>query len=104
MDIFEDRNEIVVRAELPGIKQEDIDIELTGDTLTLKGERKFEDAERKDSYVRMERSYGEFQRSFTIGVPVQHDDVRRPTKTACWKSTCPSPKRPSRKKVKVTAS
>ena len=43
VDIFEDREEIVVRADLPGLRQEDIDIELTGDTLTLKGERKFQD-------------------------------------------------------------
>jgi HSP20 family protein len=75
VDIYEDHNEIVVKAELPGVKQEDIDIEITGETLTIKGDRKFEDAERKENYVRVERSYGPFQRSFTIGVPVQSDKV-----------------------------
>lgn len=69
MDIFEDREEIVVRADLPGLRQEDIDIDLTGDTLTLKGERKFQDTQRKDNYVRVERAYGQFQRSFTIASP-----------------------------------
>ena len=65
VDIIEDANEIVLKAELPGLKQEAIDIELTGETLTIRGERKFEDTQRRDSYVRMERSYGTFQRSFT---------------------------------------
>ncbi len=75
VDIAETQNEVVLRAELPGLKQDDIDIELTGDTLTLRGERKFENEERKDNFVRVERSYGRFQRSFTLGVPVQNDQV-----------------------------
>jgi HSP20 family protein len=76
VDIFEDGNEIIVKADLPGVKQDDIDIEMTGETLTIKGDRKFEDVQRKENYVRVERSYGAFQRSFTIGVPVDQDKVR----------------------------
>jgi len=76
VDIFEDHNEIVVKADLPGVKQEDIDIELTGETLTIKGERKFEDTQRKDNYLRVERSYGSFQRSFTVGVPIDQDKIK----------------------------
>src|SRR3712207_68342 len=51
VDIAENQNEIVLRAEVPGMKQEDIDIELTGDTLTLRGERKFENEERRENFV-----------------------------------------------------
>ena len=58
------------------MKKEDIDIELTGDTLTIKGERKFEQEEKKENYVRVERVYGRFQRSFTIGVPVKGGEVK----------------------------
>ena len=75
VDVAENQNEIVLHAELPGLKQEDIDIELTGDTLTLRGERKFENEDHREHFVRVERSYGRFQRSFTLGVPVQGDKV-----------------------------
>ena len=66
VDVAENENEIVLRAELPGMKQEDIDIELTGDTLSIRGERKFESEDRKDNFVRVERSYGKFTRSFRL--------------------------------------
>ena len=104
VDILEDRNEIVVKAELPGIKQEEIDIELTGDTLTLRGERKFEDTPHKDNYVRIERSYGSFQRAFTIGVPVQHDGVKASYKDGILEIHLPKSEETKPKKVQVSAS
>ncbi len=103
VDIFEDQNEIVVRAELPGVSQDDIDIELTGETLTLKGERKFADAQRRDSYVRVERAYGPFQRSFTIGVPVQNDAVAASYKDGLLEVHLPKSEATKPKKVKVSA-
>ena len=103
VDMFEDREEIVVRAELPGLKQEDIDIELTGDTLTLKGERQFGDAPRRDNYVRVERAYGHFQRSFTVGVPVQHDAVKALHRDGLLEVHLPKSPETKPKKVQVTA-
>ena len=103
VDIFEDREEIVVKAELPGLKQQDIDIELTGDTLTLKGERRFEDTQRRDNYVRVERAYGHFQRSFTIGVPVQHDAVKASYRDGLLEIHLPKSEETKPKKVQVTA-
>ncbi len=103
VDIAEDQNEIVVKAELPGLKQEDIDIELTGDTLTIKGERKFDDTERKDSYVRIERAYGTFQRSFTIGVPVQNEHVSASYKDGVLEVHLPKSEETKPKKVLVSA-
>jgi len=103
VDILEDQNEIIVRAELPGLKQEDIDIELTGDTLVIKGERKFEDAQRKDNYVRVERSYGAFQRVFTIGVPVEHDGVKASYKEGILEVRLPKSEATKPKKVQVSA-
>ena len=103
VDIFEDRQEIVVSAELPGMRQEDIDIELTGDTLTLRGERKFDETHRKDSYVRVERAYGHFQRSFTIGVPVQPEAVKATYRDGLLEIHLPKSEETRPKKVQVTA-
>lgn len=101
VDIAENENEIVLRAELPGMKQEDIDIELTGDTLTLRGERKFENEERKDNFVRVERSYGRFQRSFTLGVPVQSDQVKATYKDGVLEVHLPKSEETKPRKVQV---
>ncbi len=103
VDIAEDQNEIVVKAELPGLKQEDIDIELTGDTLTIKGERRFDDTARKDNYVRIERAYGTFQRSFTIGVPVQNEAVSASYKDGVLEVHLPKSEATKPKKVAVSA-
>ena len=66
-DIFEnDEHEVVLKAELPDMKREDINLTFENGVLTLKGERKFEDEKRRDSYHRIERQYGAFSRSFTL--------------------------------------
>jgi len=75
VDVYEDENEIVVRADLPGVNQDDIRIELTGENLTIQGTRTVPDTPSKEQYVRVERQYGPFQRTFTIGVPLQQDRV-----------------------------
>ncbi len=75
VDVEDRKDEIVITAEVPGMKQEDIDIELTGDVLTIKGERKMEKDESKGNFVRLERSYGAFQRSFTLGIPTKPDKI-----------------------------
>ena len=103
VDIFEDREGIMVRADLPGLRLEDIDIELTGDTLTLKGERKFQDAQRKDGYVHVERAYGQFRRSFTIGSPVRNDAVKASYKDGILEVYLPKSEETKPKKVQVSA-
>jgi len=103
VDIREDRDEIVVSAELPGLKQENIDIELSGDTLTISGERSFSDTERKDSYVRVERSYGSFRRAFTIGVPINADEVKASYKDGVLEVHVPKSEAVKPKKVAVSA-
>jgi len=104
VDIAETQNEVVLRAELPGLKQDDIDIELTGDTLTLRGERKFENEERKDNFVRVERSYGRFQRSFTLGVPVQNDQVSATYRDGVLEIHLPKSEQTRPRKVQVSVS
>jgi HSP20 family protein len=66
VDIFEDKDRLILEAELPGMKQEDFDISVENNVLTLHGERKFEKKSEQDNYHRVERSYGSFTRSFTL--------------------------------------
>jgi len=103
VDVVENENGIVVRAELPGMRQEDIDIELTGDTLSLRGERKFDNGERKENYVRVERSYGRFQRSFTLGVPINANAVSATYRDGILEITLPKSEEMKPRKVQVTS-
>ncbi len=73
MDIYETENEFVIKASLPGIKPEDVEITMTGDMLTIKGETKADEQIKQESYYLQERRYGSFTRSVTIPVTVQAD-------------------------------
>jgi|SRR5688572_2269361 len=66
VDIFEDKDNLIVEAELPGMNREDFEVSVENNTLTLKGERKFEKKTEGDNYHRVERSYGSFTRQFTL--------------------------------------
>lgn len=65
-DIYETEKEVVVKAELPGLKKEEVNVSIENNVLTIHGERKFEEETKKDNYHRVERTYGEFMRSFTL--------------------------------------
>lgn len=103
VDVVEDGDRITVKAELPGMKREDIDIELNGDQLTIRGERKFETEEKKENFVRVERTYGRFQRTFTIGVPVKADEVKASYKDGILEVAIPKSEETKPKKVDVSA-
>ena len=75
VDVAESQSEIVLNVELPGIKKEDIDIQLTDDTLTLRGERHPVTTQRGENFHRIERQYGTFQRTFQIEVPIDLQNV-----------------------------
>jgi len=66
VDIYEHEGNIVLKAELPGIDSKDVDIRLENNVLTLRGERKYDNEVKQENYHRVERSYGTFQRSFTL--------------------------------------
>jgi len=65
-DIYENNNEIVVKAELPEVKREDVRVSIENNVLTIHGERKFSEETKKENYHRVERNYGEFTRSFSL--------------------------------------
>lgn len=66
VDIYEDAQKVVLKLEVPGIKQEDLDVKVENQTLTVKGERKFESEQKEENYHRIERRFGSFVRSFTL--------------------------------------
>jgi HSP20 family protein len=75
VDIFENKNEIVLEAELPGMSAEDVNISIENNILTLHGERKFEKKDEGDNFHRVERSYGSFTRSFTLPPTVSSESA-----------------------------
>ncbi len=75
VDVAETESEIVLHAELPGMRKEDIDIQLTGDRLTLRGERRLEQTARGEHFHRIERQYGAWQRTFGIEAPIDTSKV-----------------------------
>ncbi len=76
VDIYEKNDSIVVKAELPGVDRNQISVEVKDGVLTLKGERKFEKEVKEENYHRIERSYGSFQRSFSLPVSVDQEKVK----------------------------
>jgi HSP20 family protein len=76
VDIYEDEESVVIKAEVPDIDQKDIEVRIEDNTLTLKGERKLDQSVRKDNYHRVERYYGPFQRSFSIPPNIDQEKVK----------------------------
>src|SRR3982750_2315506 len=76
VDVYEDEHNIYVRLEVPGIDQNDLDIRMENNTLTVRGERKFNDEEKEENFHRIERRYGAFTRSFTLPNTVNPEDVK----------------------------
>ncbi len=76
VDIYQDGDQVVVKAELPGVKADDIELTIHGDTMTLKGSKKFEEKGRDGGYQYTERRYGEFLRTFSLPTPVDESKVK----------------------------
>ncbi|MBC8142344.1 MAG: Hsp20/alpha crystallin family protein [Armatimonadetes bacterium] len=103
VDVLETQTEIVLHVELPGMNPDDVDLEISGDTLSLRGERKFGNEERKNNFVRIERSYGRFQRQFTLTVPVNADAIKATYKDGVLEVHLPKSEANKPRKVQVTA-
>lgn len=75
VDVYEDEHSVTLKLEVPGIEQKDIDIRLENSTLTVRGERRFEQEEREENFHRIERRYGQFSRSFTLPNTINTEEV-----------------------------
>jgi HSP20 family protein len=76
VDITEDKDKILLTAELPGFKEDQVEIQMEGGVLTIRGERKFEEEKEGRNFHRVERSYGHFVRSFTLPNNVDRENIR----------------------------
>jgi len=76
VDIYEDAHQLVLKLEVPGIKQDALDVNVENQTLTVKGERKFENEEKQENFHRIERRYGSFVRTFTLPQTVDTGAVK----------------------------
>jgi HSP20 family protein len=101
VDIFETPDSIVMKAELPGVSRDNIDIQVQDNTLTLKGERKFEHEVKEENYLRVERSYGAFQRTFNLPTGVQQGKIRAVFKDGVLEVTMPKAEEPKPTQVKI---
>src|SRR6202142_1618433 len=75
VDVYEDEKKVVLKLEVPGIEEKDLDVSVENHTLTVKGERKFEKEEKEENFHRIERRYGSFYRAFTLPPTVDTEQI-----------------------------
>ena len=103
VDIYEDADGITLKAELPEVDAKDVDIQLDGNTLTLKGERKLEKEDKRDRYHRIERTYGSFARSFTLPSTVDAEHITAESKDGVLKVFLPKKAETRPRQIKIGA-
>jgi len=101
VDMIDKKNEIVVKAEVPGVEKDDISISLTDNTLTIKGETKKEKEEKDEDYYYSEISYGSFARTLTLPEKVQSDKVKANFKNGILEIHLPKSPESKAKEIKV---
>jgi HSP20 family protein len=101
VDLFEDKNEIVIKAELPGMEKENVEVKLTDHMLTIKGEKKKEEEVKEENYYRSERSYGSFIRTLELPADVHADKVKASFKNGVLEVRLPKTEEAKTKEVKV---
>jgi HSP20 family protein len=103
LDVYQTANDVIVKASLPGFKPEEVDISITGDTLTLKGEHREEKETKNENYLLQERSYGSFSRSITIPVEVKSEKAEASFEDGVLTLTLPKAEEVKPKQIKVKA-
>jgi len=103
VDMYETDQDVVVKSSVPGIKAEDLDITITGDTLTIKGETKTEEKVEKANYIRQERRYGAFCRSLTLPTTIVAEKAKAEFENGVLTLTLPKAEEVKPKTIKVKA-
>lgn len=101
VDIFDDGENFVLSAELPGVGREDLDIDVKDNRLTIKGEKKLENKTEKEGYLRVERSYGLFERSFFLDDNIDRENIQAEYKDGVLHLTLPRKQDEPSKKIEV---
>lgn len=100
-DIFETDSEVVIKAELPGVKKEDVKVNIENNMLTIQGERKLEEETKQDDYHRIERSYGQFMRSFMLPASVDMSKISAEFKDGVLRVSLPKLEEAKPKAIEV---
>src|SRR6201995_424643 len=101
VDIHENEHELVVKADLPGVEAKDLDIRVENNILTIRGERRFEKKVNEDNYLRVERAYGSFSRSFSLAHTVNPDGIAAGAHNGVLSLTVPKREEAKPKQIKV---
>jgi HSP20 family protein len=101
VDIFETEHNLVVKADLPDVKPEELDIRVENNILTIRGERKFEKKVNESNYLRVERSYGSFSRSFSLSNTVNTESIQAEYKNGVLTLSIPKREEAKPKQIKV---
>lgn len=102
VDIYENKDQIVLEAELPGMNREDFDLSIENNVLTLRGERRFEKRDESDNYHRVERSYGSFTRSFTLPQTVSAEGATAEYKNGVLRVTLPKREEVKARRIEIS--
>jgi HSP20 family protein len=101
VDIYETEHELVVKADLPDVDPKDLDIRVENNLLTIRGERKFEKKVSEENYLRVERSYGSFARSFTLANTVNSEAIKADYQNGVLTLSIPKREEAKPKQIKV---
>jgi len=103
VDIYEDEQSVTLKVEVPGLDPKDVDVQVENNTLTIKGERKFEKEEKEENFHRIERRYGSFVRSFTLPSTVDTDNIKADYENGVLKVQLAKRAEAKPKQIKVNA-
>jgi HSP20 family protein len=101
LDVYEEKDSVVVKAELPGMKKEEVEVNLAGGNLTIKGEKKEEQEVKEDDYYRRERSYGSFLRNVALPCDVKSDEIKASFKDGVLEIRMPKTEEAKKKSISV---
>jgi len=102
VDIIEDEKSYTIHADVPGVKPEEVEVEIENGILTMKGERQETKKDEKEGYKRIERAYGSFYRRFTLPKTVNADDIKAKTQHGVLEVIIPKQAKPEPKRIQVT--
>ncbi|MGO8792970.1 MAG: Hsp20/alpha crystallin family protein [Terriglobia bacterium] len=102
VDIYETENELVIKADLPEVNPQDLDIRVANNILTIRGERKFEKKVDEENYLRIERAYGSFTRSFSLANSVKSDEIKADYQNGALTLHIPKAEEAKPKQIKVS--
>ena len=103
VDIYEDGNQMVIKADLPDVNEKDIEVRLEDNTLSIRGERKFEKKVSEENYLRVERAYGSFSRTFSLPSTVDAEHINAEYRNGVLTVALPKREESKPRQIKVSA-